>query len=135
MRAYLDQPELDSETQAKAIADVCGDELNESARNFIAQLADNKRLALLPTIFMLFHELLAEDQRIIDVELIAPFELEDAETDSLVAALKKRLGQDVQVSTSVDESLIGGVLVRAGDTVIDGSVRGRLNRLAEQLNS
>ena len=135
MRAYLDQPELDSETQAKAIGDVCGDELNESARNFIAQLADNKRLALLPTIAMLFHELAAEDQRIIDVQLIAPFELEDAETDKLVTALKTRLGRDVQVSTSVDESLIGGVLVRAGDTVIDGSVRGRLNRLAEQLNS
>jgi F-type H+-transporting ATPase subunit delta len=69
------------------------------------------------------------------VELIAPFELEDAETDKLVTALKTRLGRNVQVSTSVDESLIGGVLVRAGDTVIDGSVRGRLNRLAEQLNS
>ena len=84
---------------------------------------------------MLFHELAAEDQRTIDVELIAPFELEDAETDKLVTALKTRLGRNVQVSTSVDESLIGGVLVRAGDTVIDGSVRGRLNRLAEQLNS
>ena len=68
-------------------------------------------------------------------ELIAAFELEDAEADKLVAALKERLGRDVQVSTSVDESLIGGVLVRAGDTVIDGSVRGRLSRLAEQLNS
>ena len=53
----------------------------------------------------------------------------------LKTALKKRLGTDVNVTTSVDQSLIGGVLVRAGDTVIDGSVRGRLNRLAEQLNS
>ncbi|MFP1681894.1 F0F1 ATP synthase subunit delta [Alloalcanivorax sp. C16-1] len=135
VRAYLDQPELDRAQQAEAFIQVCGDELSEGARNFIAQLAANKRLDLLPTIRALFHELLAADQRITDVELIAAFELEDAETDKLVAALKERLGRDVQVSTSVDESLIGGVLVRAGDTVIDGSVRGRLSRLAEQLNS
>ena len=76
MRAYLDQPELDSETQAKALADVCGDELNESARNFIAQLADNKRLALLPTICLLSHELLAEAHRLLDVELTPPFQLD-----------------------------------------------------------
>ena len=68
-------------------------------------------------------------------ELISAFDLDDAATEKLVTALKKRLGTDVNVTTSVDQSLIGGVLVRAGDTVIDGSVRGRLNRLAEQLNS
>ena len=86
---------------------------------------------------MLFrsHELLAEQQQFTDVEMISAFELDDAATDKLVAALKKRLGTEVNVTTSVDQSLIGGVLVRAGDTVIDGSVRGRLNRLAEQLNS
>ena len=67
--------------------------------------------------------------------MISAFELDDAATDKLVAALKNRLGTEVNVTTSVDQSLIGGVLVRAGDTVIDGSVRGRLNRLAEQLNS
>ena len=75
------------------------------------------------------------NERFTDVELISAFDLDDAATEKLVTALKKRLGTDVNVTTSVDQSLIGGVLVRAGDTVIDGSVRGRLNRLAEQLNS
>lgn len=89
----------------------------------------------MPIILQLFHELLAQEQRFTDVELISAFDLDDAATEKLVTALKKRLGTDVNVTTSVDQSLIGGVLVRAGDTVIDGSVRGRLNRLAEQLNS
>ncbi|EKF73246.1 ATP synthase subunit delta [Alcanivorax hongdengensis A-11-3] len=135
MRAYLDQPELDDAVKAQAFAQVCGEDLNEGVRNFIAQLADNKRLALLPTILQLFHELLAEQKRMTDVELVSAFDLDDAAVEKLVAALKKRLGQDVNVSTSVDQGLIGGVIIRAGDTVIDGSVRGRLNRLAEQLNS
>lgn len=135
MRAYLDQPELDDATKVSAFAEVCGDELDESGCNFVAQLAQNKRLPLLPIILQLFHELLAEQQQFTDVEMISAFELDDAATDKLVAALKKRLGTEVNVTTSVDQSLIGGVLVRAGDTVIDGSVRGRLNRLAEQLNS
>ncbi len=133
--AVLDQPELDDATKVSAFAEVCGDELDESARNFVAQLTQNKRLPLLPIILQLFHELLAEQQQFTDVEMISAFELDDAATDKLVAALKKRLGTEVNVTTSVDQSLIGGVLVRAGDTVIDGSVRGRLNRLAEQLNS
>ena len=69
------------------------------------------------------------------MELVSAQSLEDAEVERLVGSLKKRLGREVHVSTSVDEALIGGVLIRAGDTVIDGSVRGRLARLAEQLNS
>ena len=135
MRTYLDQPGLDSDKQVEAFVAVCGDDLDESVRNFLAQMASNKRLPLLPVVVALFHDFLAADQRITDVELISAFELEDAETDKLVSVLKERLGQEVHVSTSVDQALIGGVLVRAGDTVIDGSVRGRLTRLSEQLNS
>lgn len=135
VRTYLDRPGLDSAAQIAVFEEVCGDELDDNIRNFLSQLAGNKRLPLLPTVVALFHAFLAADQRITDVELISAFQLEDAETDKLVSALKQYLGQEVQVSTSVDEALIGGVLVRAGDTVIDGSVRGRLTRLAEQLNS
>lgn len=135
MRAYLDQPELDEVTKIDAFAQVCGEELDENGRNFVTQLARNKRLSLLPVIQQLFHELLAEQQQFADVELISAFELDEDATQKLGAALKKRLDKEVNITTSVDPSLIGGVLVRAGDTVIDGSVRGRLNRLAEQLNS
>lgn len=135
VRTYLDQPGLDSSKQIAVFEEVCGDELDENVRNFLAQMASNKRLTLLPIVVALFHDFLATDQRIMDVELISAYPLEDAETDKLASVLKEHLGQEVQVSTSVDEALIAGVLVRAGDTVIDGSVRGRLTRLAEQLNS
>lgn len=134
MRAYMEQPGISSAAKAETFAEVCGEQLDEAGRNFIAQLADNKRLALLPVITRQFHVLLAQQQQFSDVELVSAQELDDAEVEKLVASLKKRLGHDVRVSTSVDDSLIGGALVRAGDTVIDGSVRGRLARLAEQLN-
>lgn len=134
MRAYMEQPGISSTAKAQTFGEVCGEQLDQAGRNFIAQLADNKRLALLPSITGQFHVLLAQQQQFSDVELVSAQPLEDAEVEKLVASLNKRLGHDVRVSTSVDASLIGGVLVRAGDTVIDGSVRGRLARLAEQLN-
>ncbi|MDF1822613.1 MAG: F0F1 ATP synthase subunit delta [Alcanivoracaceae bacterium] len=135
LAAALDSPGLTSTQRAELVAQVCGDQLDEPGSNLVAQLAQHNRLPLLPTIFRLFHELKAAQQNVADVEVISAFELDDAETSKLVAALEKRFGKEVQVRKAVDESLIGGVLVRAGDTVIDSSVRGRLQKLAEQLNS
>lgn len=135
MNAYLDQPELDSAAKARAFAEVCGDELDEHGVNFITQCAEHKRLDALPEIYQLFHELLAVVEKTADVELISAFPLSDQEMETLAAALKKRLDSNVNINSRVDSSLIGGVVIRAGDTVIDGSVRGRLARLAEQLNT
>ncbi len=135
MRAALDNPARGAQGCADLLAEVCGDELDEPARNFIYQLAWNKRLILLPEIARQFHELVAARQRFRDVEILSAYELEDSETEKLAEALRKRLTLDVNVSGRVDESLIGGVVIRAGDTVIDGSVRGRLDRLGERLNS
>lgn len=135
MRVALEEPQRGAEERARLMIEVCGDELDEGARNFIHQLSQNKRLSLLPVIAGLFHRLMAAQQRFQDVEVTSAFELDDGETQKLSDSLKQRLGMEVNVSTSVDDSLIGGVVVRAGDTVIDGSVRGRLNRLAERLNS
>lgn len=135
MQAALDDPARRAEQRAELLNEVCGDELDEGARHFIHQLAQNKRLSLLPVIARLFHDLLAAQKRFQDVEVLSAFELESGEAEKLAEALKRRLGLDVNVSTAVDDALIGGVVVRAGDTVIDGSVRGRLNRLAERLNS
>ena len=135
MASALDSPQLSATDKAKLFVDVGGDQFDAGIANLIAQLAENKRLELLPLIFAQFHALMAEQQKFADVEVVSAFELNDAETGKLVESLKKRFGMEVRVSSKVDAGLIGGVIIRAGDTVIDGSVRGRLHKLAEQLNS
>ena len=135
VEALLSDPALTAEQQAAKLAELCGDDLGAEARNFLAILADNKRLPLLPEINAQFADFKANQEKSVDVEVISPFAVEDATADKLAAALGKRLERDVKVSTTVDESLLGGLLIRAGDTVIDGSVRGKLSKLAEAMNS
>jgi F-type H+-transporting ATPase subunit delta len=135
MGAALNDPALTAEQQARALSDVCGDALSGEARNFIAILAANKRLALLPQIHALFEQYKANQEKSVDVEVVSAFDLADATRDRLADVLGKKLEREVKVRTSTDKSLLGGVLIRAGDLVIDGSVRGRLNKLAEAMNS
>jgi F-type H+-transporting ATPase subunit delta len=122
------------ESLAQTLIDLGGSELDAKAQNFVLVLAANKRLALLPDIATLFEELKADYEKTVDVEVISAFGMDSSAESSLVAALKKRLQRDVKLNVTVDRALIGGMIVRAGDLVIDGSVRGRLNKLAESIN-
>lgn len=135
IRKVLNSPSLTSQQQAQTLIDVCGEELDEKAKNFVAALAANKRLALLAEIHNLFEQLKAQQEKSVDVDVTSAFELDSATEEKLAAALKKTLQRDVKLSTQVNKSLLGGVVVRAGDTIIDGSVRGRLAKLAEAMNS
>lgn len=135
MADFLAQPSIDAEARVKAFAEVGGDQFDASCLNFLAQCAEHKRLAALPEIYRLFRDLQMQVEQMGDVEVTSAFALSTADETALADSLKKYLGRDIKLTSQVDESLIGGVLVRAGDTVIDGSVRGRLARLAEQLNS
>ncbi len=135
MSRYLSKPALSATDRAQAIAEVCGDQLDASVTNLITQLAEHHRLAVLPQVAELFRILSAEAEQTVDVELTSAYTLDEAATQKIVAALKARLQRDVRVTSQVDESLLGGMIIRAGDTVIDGSVRGRLQRLTEQLQS
>jgi F-type H+-transporting ATPase subunit delta len=131
---YLSDPSRNTGTQAQTLIDLGGSELDQKAQNFVLVLAANKRLALLPEISVLFEELKADYEKTVDVEVISAFGMDSSAESSLVAALKKRLQRDVKLNVTVDRALIGGMIVRAGDLVIDGSVRGRLNKLAESIN-
>ena len=135
MDAVLNNPSLTAEQQAQTLCDVCGESLGVEARNYISILASNKRLALLPEINVLFAHYKANQEKSVDVEVVSAFDLADAARDKLAEALGKKLEREVKVRTSTDSNLLGGVLIRAGDLVIDGSVRGRLNKLAEAMNS
>ncbi len=135
LEQLLDSPAYSREKQAQVLLDVCGDELDQGASNLVHLLADNRRLKTLPAIARQFDALKAEHEKTVDVELFVATEIDTAQQEKLVQALSGRLDRRVNVSVAVDKSLLGGVLVRAGDTIIDGSIRGRLNKLAEALNS
>lgn len=131
----LGDPALTAEQQAQALIGLCGEEIGNEAQNFVNILADNKRLALLPHISSLFDQLKANQEKAVDVHVISAFELAEGTEQKLAQVLKTKLECDVHIDTVVDGELLGGVLIRAGDLVIDGSVRGRLNKLAEAMNS
>jgi F-type H+-transporting ATPase subunit delta len=135
VRELLGNPQLTSEARAEKFLSICGDDLSESSRNFVRLLAENHRLALLPEISALFEELRAQAEATLDVEVISAQPLSDEQVQRLTQALGKKFEREVHLHSSVDESLLGGALVRAGDTVIDGTVRGRLAKLAEAMNA
>lgn len=126
----LASPRVTPDQIATLIADICGETLDEHGRNFIATLAHNRRLALLPDIAALYELLRAEAENIADVQVTSAVELSPAQRERLAGALRKRLQREVRLHCAVDASLIGGAIVRAGDFVIDGSLKARLDRLA-----
>ena len=131
----LSSPALTAEQRAKTLLDVCGDALDDKARNFIRVLAENKRLELLADIQVQFEQLKANQEKSVDVDVVSAFALDSALTQKLAQALRGKLQREVTVNASVDSSLLGGVLVRAGDVVIDGSIRGRLEKLAQAMSA
>ena len=107
----------------------------EDGRNFLKALAENRRLALLPQIAAQFEALRAEVEGVMDVEVIAAREIAAPQRKKLEVALAKRLGREVRMHTRIDETLLGGAIVRAGDLVIDGSLKGRIERLGSALTN
>lgn len=102
-------------------------------RQFLVVLADNRRLALLPEIAGLFDQLRAEAERVVKATVTSAQPLDESELEKLRASLRKRFGQDVELSTAVDAGLIGGAVIDTGDVVIDGSLRTKLARLGAAL--
>ena len=108
-------------------------EADERGRNFLDTLAQNRRLAVLPEVAAIYEELRADVENVTDVHVTSAVQLDEQQRARLVAALKKRLKREVRLHCTVDAALIGGAIVRAGDFVIDGSLRARLERLAAQI--
>ncbi len=133
VRELIASPAVASVVKADRLVQALGDELNVGANRFVHVLAENKRLELLREISAQFDVLKADAERTLDVEIESAVELSDAELDAFTDSLTKRYSQDISVTTRVDESLVAGAVIRAGDTVIDGSIRGKLAKLAETL--
>lgn len=103
--------------------------------DFLSLLADNRRLVLLPEIAGLYEDLRAEAERVVKARVTSATALPAGELDTIKAALRKRFGREVEVESAVDASLIGGAVIDAGDVVIDGSLKGKLERLQAALAS
>ena len=131
----LSSPSSTSAQQAKLTIEICGDEINEKTKGFISVLAENKRLKLLPQISKQFETLKDNREKTIDVDVVSAIKLSDKQKNTLASALSAKLEREVNMQVSVDTSLIGGAVIRAGDTVIDGSICGRLTTLAQALHS
>jgi F-type H+-transporting ATPase subunit delta len=138
MRHLLANPKLSTTQKSDVVIDLCHDlygaeKFAETFHNFIRLLADNHRLTMLPEIAAIFEKLRAEAQRTVQAQLITAFPVDDSQRDKVAKRLKERLKREVILECTVDESLIGGAIIRAGDLVIDGSAQGQLTRLAAVL--
>ena len=134
VRRLLGSPKLENDKKVALLSDMLPEQ-NADVSRFLDTLADQGRLTALPFIAEQFEYLRAEHEQRVEVTVTSAYELDGEQQTKLADALKKRLNREISITTQVDKSLIGGVILRAGDTVIDGSVRGRLNRLSEALTA
>jgi F-type H+-transporting ATPase subunit delta len=134
MQSIINSPAVSDEQTVSVLADIAGDAATADAKNFLSLLAENDRLLLLDDISVLFEELKAEAEKSMVADVVSARELTAAQADKIIAALKNRLGRDITLNISVDESLLGGAIIRAGDLVIDGSALSKLNRLANAIS-
>lgn len=130
---FIRLPEVTNSDSVDFILEAVGDKLNEQGKNLVKLLAQNRRLNCLESLSDGFLQLRAEHEKVVSAEVSAFSELSESQKASLVSSLEKKLNKAVSLSFTIDKSLLGGVVIRAGDFVIDGSVRGKLNKLEVEL--
>ena len=130
MQSIITSPSVSDEQVIGLLSDVSGELMNDDARKFLAVLAQNNRLQLLADIGVIYEELREEAEQKMTADVTSALKLTAKQEKDISAALKERLGRDVTLNTSVDKTLLGGAIIRAGDLIIDGSALGKLNRLA-----
>jgi len=132
LQDLLGNPEADTRLKADVLADVAQG-ADELVVNFVRLLAEKGRAAELGEIADELDTLVAKEQRILDVELTTAHELTDAEFQSILDQIESASGRKVQAERKVDPNLIGGIVLQAGSMRLDASVRGRLERLRQDL--
>jgi F-type H+-transporting ATPase subunit delta len=129
----IDDPKIGKSALSTLLLDICEGQLEPEGQNFLKLLIENNRLSLVPKIMELFETYKAEDEGSIEIDVTTAFAFTDEAKKKFSSTLKKIFGKKVNMKVAVDSALIGGVLVRAGDQVIDASVRGQLQQLAQRL--
>lgn len=132
LRALLENPEIDHRTKQAALGELlAGGE--EVVRNFLLLLVEKGRAAELEEIAREFESLVAAEEKRLAVDLTTAYELSDGEAGEILAQIEQRSGRTIEATRSVDPNLIGGFVLRAGPMLVDASVRGRLERLRQDL--
>ncbi len=133
MSTVVSDPRVGSEVMSSLMLEICGGHINDTGEAFVKLLVANGKLALMPEIAAVFNELQAEAGGAIHATLTAAYAVNAKIEQDLAAALQKKLDREVSFSTEIDKDLLGGVVIRAGDMVIDASVRGQIQALAAEL--
>lgn len=133
MHYLVGDPRMGGERVLEVFVEVGKDRFDEAFLNFLRIAIANGRLELLPEISEQFEEQRRQADARIKVQVVSAMPMDDEQTDRLADRLKSRFGREIEMDVEVDESLIGGAIIRAGDQVIDGSVRGRLEQLGRQM--
>lgn len=131
----LNDPATNGDMKARAFIQLCEGSLTVEVENYIKILTNKKRISLLPHIDALFEQMKSEDQSYQDVVVTSAFPLTESQEEKIAKKVEQRLGRTVRMHTKIDSELVGGVIVKAGDLVIDGSVRTRLSKLADAMIS
>jgi F-type H+-transporting ATPase subunit delta len=132
IRAVVSSPRVKHGQVEELMLQLAGD-LNKEQSNFVRILAQSGRLEVVAEIAEMFEVLRAEAEKSAQVTVSSAFALNDAQQQKIAAALKSRLGCDIKLSCNVDKTLLGGIVIRMGDKVIDGSANTRLTELAYAL--
>ena len=134
MNEVLDNPQLSSERKGEVLTQILADKLNDQQKNLIKLMAENGRLKIFPEVAKQYEVYRAEAEGKLDAEVISAYPLSPEQEKAIAESLKKKLGCEISLTTSTDESLIGGVVIKAGDTIIDGSMKSQLETLATTLS-
>lgn len=130
VHAVVSSPRVANNKIEELILALSGGQLTPQQKNFIRVLVDSRRLTVAAEIAAMFEALRAEAEKSVDVTVASAFELSEEQQKKIAAALKARLQREIKLSCSVDKALLGGVVIRAGDKVIDGSAFTRLGEMA-----
>ena len=125
----LNNPKINVAQKIDTFKELAGNSLNDQSINLLKSLGENNRFVLLPDMASLFETMKSESQGEVEGEIIAAAPMSDAQESSIVTALEKRLGRKVKLVTKIDETLLGGAVIRVGDLVIDGSLQGRFQSM------
>ena len=133
MRDALTHPQMNEKQAVALFTSIGGDKFTNEFVNFIRVLAENERLPLMPAINEQFDSLRQVAEQRMDVRVVSAIKLNDEQAERMKLALAERFSKKIELSNEVDASMLGGAVIYAGDTVIDGSLKGRLDEMAHRL--